>query len=127
MTCFAVLTAATVMSALVDRVQKPWLSGGLTVTRATSTFLKPRSNNRGTSLKNIGMKSARPEFTASRQFSPINTELDRKIPDNTVTLHSDFLQNSVYGDEEFFGVQYCTNAMHTCKCHTESSKTTEAT
>ena len=87
MTCFAVLTAANAVSTLVDSVQKPWLSGGLTVTSATSSFFRPRSNRRGTSLRNIGMKSPRPSLTASRQLSPIKTEFDRKISDNiTITM-----------------------------------------
>ena len=72
--------ADLVQSTLGPRVQNPCLSGGLTCIRATSRSMILRWKRRGISLKKIGVKSARPSFTASRQFAPVNKELLLKIP-----------------------------------------------
>lgn len=72
--------AARVQSTLGPRVQNPCLSGGLTCIRATSRSIIFRWNKSGISLKNMGVKSARPSFTALRQFAPVNRELLLKIP-----------------------------------------------
>lgn len=72
--------ADLVQSTLGPRVQNPCLSGGLTCIRATSRSMILRWKRRGISLRKIGVKSARPSFTASRQFAPVNKELLLKIP-----------------------------------------------
>ena len=72
--------ADLVQSTLGPSVQNPCLSGGLTCIRATSRSMIFRWKRRGISLKKIGVKSARPSFTASRQFAPVNKELLLKIP-----------------------------------------------
>ena len=74
--------AARVVSTLGPSVQKPWVSGRLTWISATSRLNTLRRNNNGTSLRKIGMKSARPSLTALRQFGPMNSELDRNMPTN---------------------------------------------
>ena len=79
--------AALVQSTLGPRVQKPCLSGGLTWIRATSKSIIFRWKSSGISLKKIGVKSARPSFTAFRQLPPMNRELLLKIP-TTVTNFS---------------------------------------
>lgn len=79
--------AALVQSTLGPRVQKPCLSGGLTCIRATSKSIIFRWKSSGISLKKMGVKSARPSFTAFRQLPPMNRELLLKIP-TTVTNFS---------------------------------------
>jgi len=74
--------AARVVSTLGPSVQKPWLSGGLTCINATSRFNILRRNNKGTSLRKIGVKSARPSLTGLRQLAPMNSEFDLKMPTN---------------------------------------------
>ena len=90
--------AALVQSTLGPRVQKPCLSGGLTCIRATSKSIIFRWKSNGISLKKMGVKSARPSFTAFRQLPPMNRELLLKIP-TTVTnfsLKKDFKKHDVY-------------------------------
>ena len=72
--------AARVQSMLVPSVQKPWLSGGLTMISATSRLKIFRRNRFGISLRKMGVKSARPAFTAARTLPPMNSEFERKIP-----------------------------------------------
>lgn len=72
--------ADLVQSTLGPRVQNPCLSGGLTCIRATSRSIIFRWKRRGISLKKMGVKSARPSFTAFRQLEPVNKELLLKIP-----------------------------------------------
>ena len=72
--------AARAQSTLGPSVQKPWLSGGLTWIRAMSSCQILRRNRFGISLRNTGVKSALPAFTASRQLAPMKRELLRKMP-----------------------------------------------
>ena len=72
--------AALVQSTLGPKVQNPCLSGGLTCIKATSRAMIFRWNSKGISLKNIGVKSARPSLTALRQLAPMNKELLLKMP-----------------------------------------------
>ena len=62
--------AALVQSTLGPRVQKPCLSGGLTCIRATSKSIIFRWKSSGISLKKMGVKSARPSFTAFPTIGP---------------------------------------------------------
>ena len=54
----------------MPKEQNPCASGGETWINAQSTGINPRRNNIGTSLRNIGIYSARPALTASRIFAP---------------------------------------------------------
>ena len=78
--------AALVQSTLGPRVQKPCLSGGLTCIRATSKSIIFRWKSSGISLKKMGVKSARPSFTAFLQLAPMNKELLLKIPTTVTNL-----------------------------------------
>ena len=49
--------------------------------RAASRFRMFRRKSSGISLRNIGVKSPRPSFTARLAFPPINNELLRNIPE----------------------------------------------
>ena len=67
--------AALAQSTLGPRVQKPWLSGGLTCIRATSNEMIFRRNKCGISLRKTGVKSARPSLMGLRQLAPMKNEL----------------------------------------------------
>ena len=86
--------AARVVSTLGPSVQKPWISGGLTWISATSRFNILRRNNSGTSLRKMGVKSARPSLTGTRQLAPMNREFDLNIPAQWAYQHLHHTQNS---------------------------------
>ena len=77
---FAFWTADNAISTLGPRLQKPCSSGGETCIKATSIFKIFLRNRSGISLRNTGMKSARPSFTASLKFDPMKRQLSRNIP-----------------------------------------------
>ena len=68
------------ISTLGPRLQKPCSSGGETCTKATSMFKIFLLNNSGISLRNTGIKSARPSFTACLKFAPMKRQLSRNMP-----------------------------------------------
>lgn len=74
--------ADLVQSTLVPSEQKPCLSGGATVTRATSMSIILRRNRWGISHRNIGIVSALPSLTAFLALAPRKREFDLKIPVN---------------------------------------------
>lgn len=74
--------ADLVQSTLVPSEQKPCLSGGATVTRATSMSIILRRNRWGISHRNMGIVSARPSLTAFLALAPRKREFDLKIPVN---------------------------------------------
>ena len=72
--------AALATSTEVPREQKPWASGGETLSRATSRGRRPERKRSGMSERKTGTKSARPACTASRTLAPTKRARWRKLP-----------------------------------------------
>ena len=90
-----------------------WLAGGnkrsyySTCTRAASRFRMFRRKSSGISLRNIGVKSPRPSFTASLALSPIKKELLLNIPKRIQLLNHLDIRNSYFHGTT--GELYCSH------------------
>jgi len=80
MTALADCAVGFVIPTSMPKEQKPCSSGGETCTSATSSASRPLLKSLGTSLRNTGVKSARPSFTAARTLSLMNSVFTRRCP-----------------------------------------------